>query len=130
MNKISVIIPTRNRANNLKSCLCSLSKQTTKPYEIVVCDNASKDNTQSIVEKFNKKLNIKYVYEENIGISSTRNTAIRASSGEIIAFIDDDCTTHKDWIEKIIKNEYHLKKYFIMGMNFNKNYGNYLRNTS
>ena len=53
----SVIIPTYNRANDLKRCLTSLVSQTYKNFEVIVCDNASTDNTREVIEQYQQLLN-------------------------------------------------------------------------
>ena len=56
--KISVITPTRNRAKTLNRVFRSLSKQTFKNFEWIVCDDSSTDNTLSLLKKFRKKSKI------------------------------------------------------------------------
>ena len=90
MPKVSVIIPTYNRAEFLRSAIESALKQTFTDIEIIVSDDKSTDHTQELVESF-KDRRIKYVLNEgNQGPSAARNTAILTSKGEYIAFLDDD----------------------------------------
>ena len=93
---ISVIIPTLNRPTRLAACLRSLEALRQKPREIVVVDNASQCRaTRHVVENFPR---VRYLAESRPGSSTTRNTGIRHSSGDIIAFADDDETVHPDWL--------------------------------
>ena len=90
MPKVSVIIPTYNRAEFLGCAIKSALNQTFKDIEIVVADDRSTDNTPELVRSFDDE-RIKYLFNEgNKGPSATRNTAILASEGEYIAFLDDD----------------------------------------
>ena len=90
MPKVSVIIPTYNRAEFLRSAIESALSQTFKDLEVVVADDKSTDHTREVVESF-KDRRIKYILNEGKkGPSATRNTAILASEGEYIAFLDDD----------------------------------------
>jgi len=98
---ISVVIITRNRAEWLKDALNSIVGQSRQPDEVVVVDNASEDHTRDIVPAFSDKLNIKYVYEATRGIPYARNAGFRNSTGDIIAFIDDDCVAVPDWLKNI-----------------------------
>ena len=100
--KISVLITTRNRAEILKQCLKSLERQSRKPNEVVVVDNASWDNTREIVESF-KKFKVRYFFEKNIGIAYGRNRGLKEAKGDIFAFIDDDCVASKSWLKEIEK---------------------------
>jgi glycosyltransferase involved in cell wall biosynthesis len=88
--KVSVIIPTYNRAEFLRSAIKSALRQTFTDFEIIVSDDKSTDHTREVVRSF-KDRRIKYLLNEgNKGPSATRNTAILASKGEYIAFLDDD----------------------------------------
>ena len=92
---VSVIIPTYNSVHILKDSLGSVLKQTFKNWEIVVVDDASQDNTPIMVEKFIKNNNLvsrfKYCrHEKNMGVAAAKNTGIKASCGEFVAFLDAD----------------------------------------
>ena len=99
---VSVIICTRNRAEQLERCLRSLQNLSHPPHEIIVVDNApSSDATQQLVAKIPE---VKYVLEPRPGLSVARNTGIRHSTGNIIAFTDDDAIVHPDWIARIAQS--------------------------
>ena len=69
-------------------------------FEIIVIDNASKDNTKEIADQYGSKFKFyKYYYEEKIGLSYARNSGIEISKGNIIAYIDDDGTVNDKWLE-------------------------------
>ncbi|MFC5465583.1 glycosyltransferase family 2 protein [Lederbergia graminis] len=86
--KISVIIPTFNREKLIMKAIESLTNQTYKNFEIIVVDDFSNDNTQNLLEN---DVRIKYIrHDENKGAAEARNTGIKASSGEFIAFLDSD----------------------------------------
>lgn len=103
MTKVSVIIPTHNRAEFLRSAIASVIKQTFKNLEIIVADDNSRDNTREVVRSFQDR-RIKYIWKENNnGPSATRNAAILASEGEYIAFLDDDDEWLPDKLQKQVK---------------------------
>ncbi len=90
MSKVSVIIPTYNRAKFVTKAIDSVLVQTYKDYEIIVVDDGSTDNTHEVVRSFNDP-RINYIrHEENRGSGAARNTGIKASRGEYIAFLDSD----------------------------------------
>lgn len=99
--KISVLIVTRNRGNTLEKCLQSLLIQSIKPFEVIIVDNNSTDNTKAIAKKYQKKLNILYFFESKIGIPFARNTSLSHVSGDVCAFVDDDCILTKEWMKSI-----------------------------
>ncbi len=96
--KISVIIPTFNRANFLIKTIDSVLEQNVEIDEIIIVDDGSNDNTQEICSQYN----IKYIYQDNQGVSSARNIGIRQATNDWIAFCDSDDIWHKDKIEKQI----------------------------
>lgn len=116
IEKISVIIITRNRAKMLTGCLKSLVKQTRIPDEVVFVDNASSDNTKNVVLSFKDKLPIKYVLEKQIGVPYARNNGLRHSSGSLILVLDDDCEADRFWVENMVKaHNRHPKAWAIQG---------------
>jgi len=90
--KVSVIIPTRNRANLLSRAIKSVLNQTFRNFELIIVDDESTDNTKKVVKNFQKKdSRIKYIFLKNHkGVARARNTGIKNSKGEYIAFLDDD----------------------------------------
>ena len=108
IEKISVIIVTRNREKMLEGCLDSLVKQTRMPDEVVVVDNASTDNTKKVIFSFKKRLPIRYVYEKQIGMPYARNKGIKVASGSLLLMLDDDCQANRFWVERITQAQ---KKY-------------------
>ncbi len=102
---ISVVICTHNRSDSLDRVLRSLSPVSVPEgtaWEIVVVDNASSDATRDVVTRYiHTDLPVEYVFEERKGLSHARNTGIARSSGEIIAFLDDDVSVRADWLEAL-----------------------------
>ena len=85
---VSVIIPTYNRKNLLKRALHSASSQTFVPQEIIVVDDGSSDGTKDwVLERFPY---VRYIYQNNSGVSSARNAGIKEAKGSWIAFLDSD----------------------------------------
>jgi len=101
--KVSVIIPTYNRANLLPRAINSVLNQTFRDFEIVVVDDGSTDNTREILEPFIKSNQIRYFYQKNKGPSAARNLGIKNSKGEYIAFLDSDDEWLPEKLEKQIK---------------------------
>jgi glycosyltransferase involved in cell wall biosynthesis len=85
---ISVIIPTWNRADRLASALQSVFSQTHPPAEVIVVDDGSTDDTREIVRS--QFRNARYIFQQNRGVSSARNTGIEAASSDWIALLDSD----------------------------------------
>lgn len=103
---ISIIIGTYNRCESLKNVLDSLLENRDTSgcdYEIIVVDNNSKDKTKDVVESYMDKFDgkLRYLFESNQGLNFARNSGARASSGDIIAYTDDDVIVSQDWIRQI-----------------------------
>ncbi len=85
--KISVIIPTFNRANVLSRAIESVLSQTYAPFEVIVVDDGSSDSTRSLVKNYPS---VKYLKIDNSGVSKARNVGIDSSKGDWIALLDSD----------------------------------------
>ena len=92
--KISVIVPTYNRAYQLKETLCSVLTQTYQDFELIVVDDGSIDDTSKVVQEFPR---VKYLaLKENYGVSIARNEGLASAKGKYICFLDsDDLWDHK-----------------------------------
>lgn len=102
MPKVSVVIPTYNRANLVRRGIKSVLDQTYQHFELIVVDDASTDNTEKIVKNFNDK-RVRYIcHTVNRGVASAENTGIIAASGEYIAFLDHDDEWHPQYLEYMI----------------------------
>ena len=89
---VSIIIPTYNRAEDLKRALQSVIDQTFTNWEVVVVDNHSIDNTDTLIESFNDpKIRLFKIHNEGV-IAASRNLGLKHALGEYIAFLDSD-----DW---------------------------------
>jgi glycosyltransferase involved in cell wall biosynthesis len=100
---VSVIIPTYNRANYLRKSIQSVISQTTKDIEIIVINNYSTDNTLEVINSFNDQ-RIKIINFKNGGvIARSRNQGMVHSTGNYIAFLDDDDIWCPDKLELQIK---------------------------
>lgn len=103
---ISVIVCTYNRAKLLDNCLASLCEQhlDSDLYEVIVVDNNSKDNTFDVVATYmeeNRK--IRYVTEENQGLSYARNRGCGEARGEYLVYIDDDVIAPPEYLSNVLE---------------------------
>jgi glycosyltransferase involved in cell wall biosynthesis len=98
---LSVVICTHNRPSDLERCLEALCNLDERP-ELIVVDSASQPPCQELVERYVRRLRLKYVREHEPGLSRARNRGAAVASGEIVAFLDDDATPHVDWARRIM----------------------------
>lgn len=86
MSMVSIIIPVYNRILPLERALKSVQQQTFKDFNVIVVDDHSTDDIQSVI----KECNLSYMKTVGKGVSAARNTGIRSSQSEFIAFLDSD----------------------------------------
>jgi glycosyltransferase involved in cell wall biosynthesis len=98
---ISVIIPTYNRATQLKDALHSVFDQSYSHIETIVVDDGSTDDTRTYIQSLNH--DILYIQIPHSGVSAARNRGIEAASGEWLAFLDSD----DYWCEKKLERQLH-----------------------
>lgn len=90
MSKISVIIPTHNRAHYIVETIESVTKQSFSEFEIIIVDDGSTDDTRAVIGEYADLPNFHYYYQENQGRSAARNFGMEKASGEYLMFLDSD----------------------------------------
>lgn len=95
-----MVIVTRNRADSLAECLVSLARQTVRPAELIVVDNASTDHTSPVVANFAKKTHwiVRRIVESRLGYPIVYNRGLTAAKHDWVIFIDDDCVATPNWL--------------------------------
>ncbi|MBY0280559.1 MAG: glycosyltransferase [Alphaproteobacteria bacterium] len=101
---ISVILPTYNRAADLKKAIDSVLIQTYPYFELIVVDDGSSDGTSKVIDEIKDKRVSFIKHETNKGAAAGRNTGINASKGDYIAFLDSDDT----WYPEKLDSQYQL----------------------
>lgn len=87
---ISIIIPTYNRAQTLKRSISSVVEQTADTWELIIVDDGSTDNTRDLVSPYLIDSRIKYIAQENTGVSTARNAGAALANGDYLIFLDSD----------------------------------------
>lgn len=95
---VTFAMSTYNRADLIGETIQSVLMQTMQDFELVIVDDGSTDNTKEIIDSFNDP-RIRYIYQENAGISAARNHIIRESKGLFTAVIDSDDLIHPRRLE-------------------------------
>jgi len=120
---LSVIIPTRNRANMLKLALESIAKQNLSQqyFETIVVDNGSTDKTKEVVHSFMGKIrNLRYYYEEIPGLHVGRHKGLEEAKASILVYADDDIEAFPSWLEGIAEAFKDKNVMFVGGKNIPK----------
>ena len=102
----SIIIPTYNRADDLKNAVQSVLNQKIEDYEIIIVDDASTDHTKSVIKKFTDTRIIFFSKSKNEERAKARNFGIKKANGDYITFLDSDDVIYPNFLEegkKLIK---------------------------
>jgi O-antigen biosynthesis protein len=94
----SVVICTRDRGKELERCLDAVSRQRYPYFDVLVVDNAPQD---AAAFEIARRWGVLYIMEPQAGLSRARNLGVRASTGEMIAFLDDDGMPDPDWLQNL-----------------------------
>lgn len=100
--EISVIVPCYNQDFYLAKAIRSVQAQTYNKWELIIVDDGSTDETHSIAIKFHDP-RIRYLYQQNQGLSAARNTGIRAANAQIIALLDSDDLWKTTFLERMLE---------------------------
>ena len=103
--KLSIIIPTYNRLEQLKKVLQGLEKQTwpCDGYEVLVVSDGSTDGTDAFLRTAIPCLHLRALFQPNQGVAAARNLGIAQATGEIILFLDDDVFPLPELIEEHLR---------------------------
>ena len=109
MPYFSVITPVYNRVDEVRDLLESLSKQTSKNFEVIIVEDGSTIPCKTVADDYSGKLDLKYFHKSNEGRSIARNYGIEHSCGEYLVFFDSDCIIPPQYFETLeteLRNNY------------------------
>lgn len=115
---VSVVIPAYNISRYIERSIDSVLAQRRQPKEIIVVNDGSTDDTAEKIGEYGDK--IKYIYQDNAGLSAARNAGIKAASSEWIVFLDGD----DEWLDGHLQTQIELLK---RNPHLNWSTGNYIR---
>lgn len=105
--KYSIIVPVYNRPAELRELLDSLTRQTSKNFEVIIVDDGSDEPSQAVCDEFSDRLIIKYFFKLNSGPGPTRNFGFEKASGDYLVMFDSDCIiphTYFEAVENFMRN--------------------------
>ena len=100
MLRVSVIVPTYNRANYLREALDSILNQSFAPYEVIVVDDGSSDNTPEVLRAYAS--NVRFTQQEHQGVSAARNRGLALAQGDVVAWLDADDVWETEFLSTIV----------------------------
>ena len=103
--KISIVVATSNRADELKRCVERLLQLDYPDFDIVIVDNGAEDNSTKVMyyENFREHSHVSYVSIIEPGVSHARNVGTQHATGEIVAFTDDDVIPDANWLRALAR---------------------------
>jgi len=100
---ISIIIPVYNQSNKLSRCLDSILAQSYKDYELIIVNDGSTDNIESVIKKYENKFeNFVFINQKNNGSNPARNRGFKESKGEYVIFCDADLELKPEMLEAML----------------------------
>ncbi len=97
---VSVVLPTRNRAERLPGAIASVEAQTHRRWELVVVDDGSTDDTRAVLDGFDDD-RIRVVAGPSRGLSAARNAALDHVTGDVVVYLDDDNRMDRLWCQAV-----------------------------
>ncbi len=100
---IAVIVPTRDRPQQLSECLTALAGQTypRARFEVIVVDDGSVEPLDAVIAGFADRLAVRVIRQPRQSAAAARNSGIAATRAAVLAFTDDDCRPAPDWLERL-----------------------------
>ncbi len=101
MPRLSVLLCTRNRPEKVKRAVASILDNTVRDFELIVVDQSTDDRTRVAMQSFADP-RLRYIGTQTVGLSRSRNLAVRASTSDTLVFTDDDCICERSWLAAIL----------------------------
>src|SRR5439155_10691382 len=96
--RVSVVVCTFNGERTLRPCLEGLMALRYPDFEVIVVNDGSTDSTLAIASEYD----VWVISTENGGLATARNLGMRAATGEIVAYLDDDAQPDRDWLRYLV----------------------------
>jgi glycosyltransferase involved in cell wall biosynthesis len=99
--RVSVVVPTRNRPQDIVPCVETVLAYPGSDMEVIVVDQSDDGATRDAIAALQRDPRLRYVRSDERGVSRARNLGIQSARGPIIAFTDDDCRVAPDWLPRL-----------------------------
>jgi glycosyltransferase involved in cell wall biosynthesis len=120
--KISIIIPSYNRAHKITKTIDSVVSQSYENWELIIVDDGSTDNTKEVVSSF-KDERIKYIYQDNAERGAARNKGVKNATGKYVFFLDSDDILYPRHLQHAKDNLVHLNYPEFFHIRYEEDYG-------
>jgi glycosyltransferase involved in cell wall biosynthesis len=98
--RLSLVIPTYRRAEDVMRCLGSVQRQALEDFEVLVVDNSPDAELRARIDALERSARVpaRYVHEPRLGLHNARHAGARAASGDVVVFTDDDAEFDTNWL--------------------------------
>lgn len=100
---VSIIVPIYNVEAFLDKCISSIIKQTHKNYELILVNDGSTDDSESICENYLDDARVHYYKKQNGGLSDARNYGLSKACGSHVTFVDPDDYLHPEYLQTLVE---------------------------
>jgi glycosyltransferase involved in cell wall biosynthesis len=123
---VSVIIPTRNRPDQVRACLAALAAQTRRAdrFEVIVVDDGSDQALAPVTDGFKDRLQVTLLGQTGAGPATARNLGAASARASLLAFTDDDCQPAPDWLDVLVARHQETPEAALGGHTINAVSGN------
>ena len=97
---VTVVMATRNRAVHLGAAIDSVRRQRHERWELIVVDDGSTDRTPHILAEVQDR-RVRVLHLDHLGVCAARNVALKAATGDIVTYLDDDNIMHPGWLQAV-----------------------------
>lgn len=109
-----IIVTTNDQRVHLQNCIDSIYAYTPEPFEIIIIDNASTDDTAAYLKTLTGKIRYR-VFASNLGFAGGTNQGLRLARGETLLFLNNDTIVTKDWLKNMLACLHSSEKIGIVG---------------
>ncbi|SDN58961.1 Glycosyltransferase, GT2 family [Paenibacillus sp. yr247] len=109
-----IIVTTNDQRAHLQNCIESIYEHTPEPFEIIIIDNASTDDTEAYLKTLTGKVRYR-VYKSNLGFAGGTNQGLRLARGTTLLFLNNDTIVTKNWLKNMLTCLYSNEKYGLVG---------------
>lgn len=99
---VSLVVATKARVHEVDRLLNSVARQTYSNFEVIVVDQNQDERLSPVLERYQEKINLKWIRAKDLGVSFARNTGLQHAKGELVTFPDDDCWYPQDLLERVV----------------------------
>ncbi|UJF32074.1 glycosyltransferase family 2 protein [Paenibacillus hexagrammi] len=109
-----IIVTTNDQREHLQNCIESIYQYTPEPFEIIIIDNASTDDTESYLKSLTGKIRFK-VFKSNLGFAGGTNQGLRMARGTTLLFLNNDTIVTKNWLSNMLACLHSNEKFGLVG---------------